>query len=285
LTESEGTAQEALALSRVNLQKDSVLYVSGSLVSSDLALSAATVASDSLALLQAIHARNLALTNLRQLLEIPLGETWNLAPPDSVVPADLGPIALQQEKAAIHSANRVRDSLQVLAAEAGIDEARAGKYPSITLGASATTGLRAWESGAYGDQLKTGYNHKITLGISIPIIDWGSVEANVLQAQIGKERAEIVARTNTKNLENTVEQLSQQTEAARLQWQAAQLQMSAQETALRVVTEKRSLGTVDNVVFLTQKNQYQNAKAKLNQAKYNYLLGRSLLDLYTGESP
>jgi outer membrane protein len=285
LTESEKSAQEALLLARANLQKDSVLYNNGSLVASELSLSAATVASDSLSVLQAAHSRALAQTSLRQLLEIPAGESWSLAPPDSVLPKEPVALAVQQSNALARSATRQSDSLQILAAEAGVQVASAEQYPTISLGASAGTSLRAWESDEYGEQLKTGYNHKLTLGINIPIIDWGAAEAGVLQAQVSKERAELNAKTNSKQLENTIEKIAQQTEAARLQWQAAQLQLSAQEAALKVVNEKRTLGAVDNVTFMSQKAQYQNAQAKLNQAKYSYLLGHALLALYTGETP
>lgn len=283
LTEAEKTAQDALNLSRENLRQDSLLYNNGSLVKSELALSVATAAGDSLGLLQATHSRKLALTSLRQLLEVPAGEAFELAPPDSVLPAESASLEALQSEASKHSATRQADSLDVLAASAGVDVASAAKYPSITLGASAATGLRAWESGDYGEQLKVGYNHKITLGISIPIVDWGAAEAGVLQAQVNQERAVLSARTHAKELENTIEQLAQQTEAARLQWQAAELQLNAQEAAMQAVLDKRELGAVDQVTFIQQKTQLQSAKAKLNQAKYSYLLGRALLSLYTGE--
>ena len=283
LTEAEKTAQDALNLSRENLRQDSLLYNNGSLVKSELALSLATAAGDSLALLQASHSRKLALTSLRQLLEVPAGEAFSLAPPDSVSPSESAPLQALQNQAQERSATRQADSLEVLAASSAVDVASAAKYPSITLGASAATGLRAWESGDYGEQLKVGYNHKITLGVSIPIVDWGAAEAGVLQAHIAKERAELSARSHSKELENTIEQLAQQTEAARLQWQAAELQLVAQEAAMQAVLDKRELGAVDQVTFIQQKTQLQNAKAKLTQAKYSYLLGSALLSLYTGE--
>ena len=285
LRESQNAAQEALILSKANLEKDSVLFQSGSLVASELAFSEATVAGDSLAVLQSAHAVNQAKTQLRQLLELPLNQSWELAPPDSMDPVEPLDFQTVLKQGMQQAASRQVDSLQVLAAEAAVQKATSSEYPSISLGPAAQTGLRSWQSNAYGSQLKTGYNHRLTLGVNIPIVDWGAAQSNVLQAQIAKEKAQISARNTQKQLENTLEQLIQQTESARLQWQAAQLQFQAQQTALRIVNEKRELGVVDHLAFVQQKNQYQNAQAKLNQAKYSYLLGHALLTLYTEPNP
>lgn len=282
LTESQAVAQEAVLLSQQSLRKDSTLHAAGTLMQSELALAAANLSNDSLSLLQASHALLQARTQLRQLLEIPLEDEWSLAPPDTLASTSTQPFSNQLRQARSHSVSLQGDSLNLLAADAGVKKANSARYPSISLSAAAGTGLSAWESGAYGTQLKTGYNHSLSLGISIPIVDWGAAQAGVLQAQVAKERSELSVRSTDKSLENTLEQLTQQTEAARLQWQAASSQMAAQTLALRIVNEKHTAGLVDNLALTQQKNTYQNAQAKLTQAKYNFLLGHALLALYTG---
>lgn len=285
LMESEGIAREALALAQTNLQRDSALFAAGSLTRSAWVLTEAEKASDSLTLLQASHTLVQARTKLRQLLELPVGTEISLAAPDTTFPATSIDDSQSQQMARNASATRQSDSLQVLAANAAIRKAEAGYYPDINLSASASTGLSAWESGAYGSQFKNGYTHSLTLGISIPIVDWGATRASVLQAQVAKEKVLLSSQSNDKSLENTIETLTLQAEASRLQWQTAKQQAVAQEAAWQVVNDKENLGMLDRATYLQQKNLYLNAQAKLNQAKFTYLRDRALLSLFTGESP
>jgi len=283
LMESESSAKAALELSKRLLAKDSVLFSSGSFTASDLALAFAQVASDSLSLLQAQSSLVQNYTALRQLLEIPLNTDFTLLPPDSAKAEVTENYATLLVLAQQNSIDKKMDSLSVLAAGEAIGVANAARYPSMSLSGSLSTGFN-WEvdNPRYQTQLKNGLGYSLSLGLSIPIIDWGAAADGVLQAQVAQERAQITAINTQKQLENAIEQLALQVETYRLQWEVSTIQMEAQKLALDKSVQQHELGMMDISSLIQQQTIFNNSQIRHNQAKYSYLLGKVLLDLQTG---
>ncbi|MDR1830225.1 MAG: TolC family protein [Candidatus Fibromonas sp.] len=283
LMESESSAKAALELSKRLLAKDSVLFSSGSFTASDLALAFAQVASDSLSLLQAQSSLVQNYTALRQLLEIPLNTDFTLLPPDSAKAEVTENYATLLALAQQNSIDKKMDSLSVLAAGEAIGVANAARYPSISFSGSLSTGFN-WEvdNPRYQTQLKNGLGYSLSLGLSIPIIDWGAAADGVLQAQVAQERAQITAINTQKQLENAIEQLALQVETYRLQWEVSTIQMEAQKLALDKSVQQHELGMMDISSLIQQQTIFNNSQIRHNQAKYSYLLGKVLLDLQTG---
>jgi outer membrane protein len=283
LVESEISAKAARALSKRMLARDSVFFNAGSSTATDLALAFAQAASDSLSLLQTQSSLVQSLTTLRQLLEIPLDVAFSLSPPDSVKAESAANyetlLGLAQEK----SINKKMDSLSVLAATEAIGIANAARRPSLSLSGSLSTGMN-WENTdpKYQTQLKNSFGYSASLSLSVPIIDRGSAADGVLQAQVAQERAQIAALNTQKQLENTIEQLTLHTETYRLQWEVSTIQMEAQRLALEKSVQQYELGLSDISSLVQQQTIFNNSQVRHNQAKYNYLLGKSLLDLHTG---
>ena len=283
LIESENSAKASLELSKRMLAKDSVLFNAGSFTVSDLALAFAQVASDSLNLLQAQSSMVQNLTTLRQLLEIPQKSEFSLSPPDTAIVESTENYAKLLSLAEQNSIDKKMDSLSVLAAGEAVGVANAARYPSMSLSGSMNTGLR-WEveNPKYPTQLKNGLGYSASLSLSIPIIDRGAAADGVLQAQVAKEKAQITALNTQKQLENTIEQLVLQVETYRLQWEVSAIQMEAQKLALEKSVQQHELGMLDISSLIQQQTIFNNSQVRHNQAKYSYLLGKSLLDLQTG---
>lgn len=282
-TETESSAKASLELSKQLLAKDSVLFKAGSFTASDLAIAFAQVASDSLSLLQAQSSLVQGLTSIRQLLELPQNANLTLAPPDSIMPQATEDYTTLLSKAEDNSSAKRIDSLSVLASDEAISVAKAGYYPNISLSAGAGTGINWKDDPGYGVQLKDRFNYSASLGLSISIIDWGATTHNVLVAQVGKERSQITAQNTQKQLENLIEQLALQVETYRLQWEVSTIQMEAQKLALDKAIQQHELGMLDISSLIQQQTIFNTSQIRHNQAKYNYLLGKSLLDLQTGE--
>jgi outer membrane protein len=281
LMESEISARATLELSKRMLAKDSVLFNAGSFTASDLALAFAQAASDSLSLLQTQSNLTQYFTELRQLLEIPQGTPFSLSPPDSVdieVAADYKTLLLQAQE---NSINRKVDSLSILIADESIGIAKSDRYPKINLSGSLASAL-VWREPEYGTQLKTGFRYSAELGLSIPIIDWGATKHRILVEQVAKEEKQISAINTQKQLENTIEQLTLQIETYRLQWEVSSVQMEAQRLSLEKSVQQHELGMLDISSLVQQQTMFNNSQIRHNQAKYNYLLSKSLLDLQTG---
>ncbi|MDR2594944.1 MAG: TolC family protein [Fibromonadaceae bacterium] len=283
LTESEAAARDALALSKRMLARDSVLFNAGSYTVSDLALAFAQVASDSLNLLQTQSNLTQSYTALRQLLEIPQNSNFSVLPPDSAKPETTENYSVLLESAQNYSIDKKIDSLYVLAAKEAVGIAKAARYPSVSLSGSLSSGFH-WEieDPKYPKQLKNGFGYSASLGINIPIIDWGAAADGVLQAQVAEEKAQISALNTQKQLENVIEQLALQVETYRLQWEVSSVQMEAGKLSLEKSVQQHELGMLDISSLVQQQTIFNNSQIKHNQAKYSYLLSKSLLDLQTG---
>jgi len=283
LIESENSAKASLALSKRLLARDSVLLKAGSSTTIDIALAFAQVASDSLNLLQTQSNLTQSYTALRQLLEIPQNSSFSVSPPDSAKPQATESYETLMKAAQKNSIDKKIDSLSVLAAKEAVGIASAARYPSVSLSGSLSSGFR-WEidDPRYQKQLKNGLGYSASIGINIPIIDWGAAADGVLQAQVAEERAQITAINTQKQLENAIEQLALQVETYRLQWEVSSIQTEAQKLSLEKSVHQHELGMMDISSLVQQQTIFNNSQIKHNQAKYNYLLGKLLLDLHTG---
>lgn len=278
-------AKKALEISEAEKENQFKLFEAGNITKRDLVLAEADAAQKQVSLLTAEQAKTNAETTLRQLLEIPREEEFRIIAEnlDSLTPESLEEIPSLDSilnLAKSSNPNLVADSLATLSAEKNVKLAGKNSSISVTLGAQAGTGLQAWESDGYGNQLKYGYNHSITLGINIPIIDKGSTTNKVLNAQIQSERSKITQQETLKALENLMEQLYLNAMAAENQWKAAILQVQANEAAFQVADDQKNLGAITYTDYLSYKADLETSKITLTQAKYSALLARSLLKLY-----
>jgi outer membrane protein len=229
-----------------------------------------------------------AKTSLRQLLELGDDAEFDISAPESSIasPDSLEPLpALADLKKAVKEQHPglKSDSISVRAAKKNTEVAGKGSSITVTLGANSSTGLQAWESGAYGDQLKYGWQNSVSLGINIPIYDGGSTNNKVLLAQVSESEAGLSMQETAKNLENNIEKLYLNAVSADMQWKAAILQVEAENEALLVAEEQRNAGALTYTDYLTQKNNLEKAQVTLVNAKYTSLLARKVLDLYQGK--
>ena len=281
------TADYAVEVAQAEFEYFTNLYGVGSITKKDLTQSQSNVLQKQSAKLTAELKVSTAKTTLRQLLELGEGEEFDVAAPEInfTNPDSLPPLPeygeLQARIRAAHPGLK-SDSISVKAAQKNTKVAGKNSSISVTLGANSSTGLQAWESKGYKDQLKYGWQNSLTLGINIPIIDAGATTNKVLLAQVNEAESQVGLQETAKTLENNIEKLYLNALSADLQWKAAVLQVEAEQEALKVAEEQRRLGALTYTDFLNQKNSLEAAQVTLNNAKYTSLLSRKLLELYQG---
>ena len=287
-SENLRTADAAVELAQAEFEHYGKLYEAGSITRKDLTQSQSNVLQKQVSQLSAQLSVSTAKTTLRQLLELDDSAEFSISAPETSIdsPDSLPPLAgFEQIKSDAQKAHPglKSDSVSVRAAQKNTQVAGKGSSITVTLGANSSTGLQAWESGAYGSQLKYGWQNSITLGINIPIIDGGATANKVLQAQVSETESQVSLKEDAKTLENSIEKLYLNAVSADMQWKAAILQVEAETEALTVAEEQRNAGALTYTDFLTQKNNLEKARITLTNAKYTSLLSRKLLDLYQGK--
>ncbi len=282
------TAHASVELSTAEFEHYGKLFEAGSITKKDLTQSQSNVLQKQVAELSAQLSVNTAKTTLRQLLELPESEEFDVTAPETAItnPDSIEALpALAELQGAVKETHPglKSDSISIRAAKKNTEVAGKGSSITVTLGANSSTGLQAWESGAYGDQLKYGWQNSISLGINIPIIDGGTTENKVLLAQVNETQSQLALQETLKSLENNIEKLYLNAVSADMQWKAAILQVEAETEALQVAEEQRNAGALTYTDYLTQKNNLEKAQVTLVNAKYTSLLARKLLDLYQGK--
>ena len=282
------TAHASVELSTAEFEHYGKLFEAGSITKKDLTQSQSNVLQKQVAELSAKLSVNTAKTTLRQLLELPESEEFDVTAPEMAIssPDSIEPIpSLAELQGAVKESHPglKSDSISIRAAKKNTEVAGTGSSITVTLGANSSTGLQAWKSDGYGNQLKYGWQNSLTLGINIPIIDNGSTNNKVLLAQVTETQTQLALQETAKNLENSIEKLYLNAVSADLQWKAAMLQVEAETEALQVAEEQRNAGALTYTDYLTQKNNLEKAQVTLTNAKYTSLLARKLLDLYQGK--
>lgn len=282
------TADASVELAQAEFEHYGKLFEAGSVTKKDLTQSQSNVLQKQTSQLSAQLSVSTAKTTLRQLLELDGDADFQISAPESSIESPDSLEALpsyEQLKSDVQKAHPglKSDSISVRAAQKNTQVAGKGSSITVTLGANSSTGLQAWESGGYKDQLKYGWQNSISLGINIPIIDGGATENKVLQAQVSETESQVSLREDLKTLENSVEKLYLNAVSADMQWKAALLQVEAESEALAVAEEQRNAGALTYTDFLTQKNNLEKARITLTNAKYTSLLSRKLLELYQGK--
>lgn len=287
-TEKLNTANASVELSQAEFEHYGKLFEAGSITKKDLTQSQSNVLQKQVAQLTAQLNVNTAKTTLRQLMELDAKDSMNVSAPEASVssPDSLEPLPdFNQLMADARKANPglKSDSISILAAKKNTEVAGKNSSVTVTLGANSSTGFTGFESDHYGRQMKNGWQNSLSLNINIPIIDNGSTDNKILQAQVNEASSQVNLQESSKNLENNIEKLYLNALSADMQWKAAALQVEAETEALQVAEEQRNAGAITYTDYLTQKNNLENAKVTLTNAKYTSLLARKLLDLYQGK--
>lgn len=282
------TADASVELSQAEFEHYSKLFEAGSITKKDLTQSQSNVLQKQVAQLTAQLNVNTSRTTLRQLLELDTSDSLEVSAPEANItsPDSLPALpAYDQLMTDARAANPglKSDSISIKAAHKNTEAAGTVNSVTVTLGANSSTGFTAWESDRYARQMKNGWQNSISLNINIPIIDNGSTENKVLQAQVNEASSQVSLQESSKNLENNMEKLYINAMSADMQWKAAALQVEAETEALAVAEEQRNAGAITYTDFLTQKNNLENAQVTLTNAKYTSILARKLLELYQGK--
>ncbi|KRG37510.1 hypothetical protein ARC20_16415 [Stenotrophomonas panacihumi] len=173
--------------------------------------------------------------------------------------------------------------LQVSAAESSVSAARAGHYPTLTLGGSWGKSAQWGDSTGAGTQTPDTTTNSIGLTLSVPIFSGGATQSRVRQALAQRdiqqdtfEQQKRALDRNTRNAYQTVVAGISEVEARRLAVVSAQAAFDASQVGLEVGTR-----TVLDVV----QNQRTLFAAQVDyvQARYNFLQNRLLLAQATGK--
>lgn len=111
--------------------------------------------------------------------------------------------------------------LSVEASELGIDIAKAGYLPTISLSAGIGTNHTSGSDFTFGEQVKNGWNNSIGVSVSVPIFNNRQTKSAVQKAKLQRETSLLSLLDEQKTLYKTIEGLWLDANSAQQRYAAA----------------------------------------------------------------
>lgn len=284
--ESVDYSKEVLITSQKQVERARELVKVGSIAKTDLAQLEAQFAGDQYSLVVSQNSLISNTTSLKQLLEIPVTDTFSVAFPE---------IDFEREFSLIPSINDAfNTSLLVMPemkisqlnqnlAEISLKIAKAGYLPSLSMNAGYSTDANDQISKSFSNQLSNNQMQRVGLSLNIPIFSRNANKASVQKSKINLEVSNLSAQESKKNLLQDVETIYQNSLSGKSRFEAATVQFSSANESYKISEEQFNLGMINSVDLLKAKNTLLNAKKELIQSKYSAILSRKMLDFYMGK--
>ena len=276
---------QVVAASEQQVVRVKALQKAGSKARKDVADIEAQYASDRYSLVNAANNLVLQTTTLKQILEIPVEDPFELYFPEAGVKEALGALPSREDafSSALNFRPEVKSSmLQEDMTRIDLMNAKAGYLPSLSLSGRLSSSYTDSYSKGYGSQLSDNLGESLGLTLSVPIFNRNATKASVVRSQINLEIASLTVSNTRNRLLQTVERLYEDANAARQRFEAAQAQEQASSESYRLAEEQYNIGMLNAIELLQSKNNYLNASRELIQAKYTTVLYRKILDFYMG---
>ncbi len=140
------------------------------------------------------------------------------------------------------------------------------------------------QSISYTDQLDNNLNTVIGIAVNIPLINGFSAKNNVALEKIRVEESLVQREQTHLEIKNAIDQVHFDMEAAFRRYESLQKQVVAYQESFRINEIRFSNGISNFLNYISSKNNLDNARINLTNAKFEYLLRVKILDYYRGEN-
>lgn len=278
--------EDAVELSKAQLESNKIKLSVGSVAKSDVSQWESQYAADNYNLVNAQATLENYKLQLKQLLELdgPDSMDLSLVPPGEEDVLSLIPDKQTIYQTALYVMPQISNSrLSTEYAQLGVDKAKAGFYPTVSLQANTGTGnLYNHSAYSFGSQLKNNWNNVVGLSVSIPIFSNRTVKSAVEKAGITVYSSQLNELSIRKELYSDIETTYLNTVTSQSQYIAAEEKVKYSRESYEVMDEQFTLGLKNTIEMLTEKNRLATAQQELLQAKYTALMNIKILEYYQG---
>lgn len=284
--EAVRVAEQVLEASKMQRDRAQEMVDVGSLARVDLKQLEAQVSQDEYTVVNNRTQLDNYRLQLKQLLELVGTDDFDVATPNT---GDANVLSAIPPKEAVYaSAYAFRPEIQsgklsIEQSELGIDIARRGFYPSVSISAGIGTSNNSGISTALTEQWRRNLNNSIGLTVSVPIFDNRQNRTNVRKAKLSKDAADLSLQDTEQQLYRQIETYWLNARNAQQQYVAAKANVESMQETYGLVSEQFRLGLKNIVELTTGKNNLLQAQQQLLQSKYTALYNLAMLRFYQGE--
>jgi outer membrane protein len=243
----------------------------------------AQLATDRYNLVTAQNAVRQNKVTLKQLLQLPYRDSFDIITPDTVIATQAVASLDSVESYALQNRPEIKlGELGIDISRYNLAIAKTGYLPLLTASATLSSGYSNNNTDDYVKQLDDNFYQSAGLTLSIPIFNRRQVQTSVENAKIQIEQSKLTLLGNQTALSQIIEQAYISVQNAQSQYDAAVEELTSNQEAFRVAAEELKVGAVNLVAYLEQKTLYTQAFQNYVQAKYNSALSIEIYDFYMG---
>lgn len=280
----------------------------------------AQLSNDELNLINAQNAAQISLLNLRNYLNLPVSQNFDIS--------ELGAIEINSDKTDTLNLENViednyrimpqvkRDELLLKASEHNLASARSNLYPSLNFSANLNSlyssqssnlinpRIETFQIGYVGsdlapvyssqqvfdretpgftEQINNNFGQTFGFSLSVPIFNRYAVAAGIENAKVNNQR-QLLQLQNTKNeLQNSIYQAYLNWQASEKAYEAALKSLTAQQKLLEQTQLRYDAGAANYFDWLTVRNNFTSAEVNLLRAKYDLIFKEKTFGFYLGD--
>jgi len=275
--------KDLVATSTAQLEQAKRQFAAGTVAKKVVAQFEAQLAGDQYNLLASENAERQDKITLKQLLQIPNVENFDVVKPDTIINNKVTPSLKAVQQFALENRPEIKNAtLGIQISDLEVLKAQSGYKPTLTLGTGIGTSYARDPNYNVFNQFNNNFYQQAGFTLSVPIFTRKQNQTNVAKAKIALDQAKLT-------LENTKTTLSLATESAFLnvqnsnsQFQSASQQLKYNQEVYRIANEELKIGATNVVDFYQQRNLYVQALQTYIQAKYNATLATKIYEFYIG---
>jgi outer membrane protein len=312
-------AEKQLEISFQQEERIGKLVSAGQLAKGSLLETQSQVASEQLQLVKAKSQKEIALLNIKQLLEIRANTDFDIVVPSISLPnQSTVPSTDEIYNTALNVFPNVKSAeYRLKSRDKNLTISKGGRFPRITLNGSMGSGysdartrilgvdsLGMFPSGyqtvsgesvlmpilnydseitPFNQQLKDNFSQSLSFSLSIPLFNGWMTNFSIANAKIGVLSAKNDLQKTKNQLRKQVEQVRADVIAAEKQYEFAKKSAEALQESFSYNEQKFNEGMLNVYDYNNAKNKLIKAESDLLQAKYDYLFKIKILDFFLGK--
>ncbi len=286
-------AQSTYKLSEEQLVRIEQLISFGVLSIGSLFEIKAQLANDTSLIVNNYNNYQLAILNLKQLINIKANEPLEVEPPadiNSLLESPIPEFTTIYYKA-LETQPSIKSAKLTISAQQFNLHANVGKIlPQLSLSGNLATGtsgmnidINTGKTKLFSDQVSSNMSSVMGLVLRVPIFNGLQNYYGIKNAKLNLKNAELDKEITEQNLYKIIVQAYNNAQAAYKKCKATKVALNTSLKAFEFAKEKLDAGSINIFEFNSNKTKLQAAEINYSQSKYDYLFKLKVLDFYLGK--
>ena len=281
--EAIAVTKESLKTSQTNEQRGKTMVEVGKMSKADLAQLTAQRAQDEYAIVEAESNLRNYKRQLKELLQITSDEEFDVAVPSTTDDMALEAVPALNDvyAASLEQRPEIKNAkLGIESSDLGIQVAKAGRMPTVSLNAGVMTSTSSMSDNAWGTQMKNNFSLGGGVTVSIPLFDNRQTKTAINKAKLQKQSYLLDLQDKQTTLYSTIENYWLQAVTNQNKFKAARVSTESAQASYELLSEQFKQGLKNTVELMTGKTNLLQAQQNELQSKYLAILNLNMLEFY-----